>query len=129
MIPTIITNTVPTIIIALKCSTKITPLGLGSEFSLSIANTLELPKVNTNIPSNKVIIFFMLFSPNLHVQSLHFFISCISLSFVHKKFVIKAFFLGQQSTLIFSSTSPVIELLHFDSIVLQQTRFVNDYFL
>ena len=71
MIPTIITNTVPTIIIALKCSTKITPLGLGSEFSLSIANTVELPKVNTNIPSNKVIIFFMLFSPNLHVQSLH----------------------------------------------------------
>lgn len=71
MTPTIITNTVPTIIIAKKSSTKKTPLGLGSEISLSIANTVELPKVNTNIPSNKVIIFFMLFSPNLHVQSLH----------------------------------------------------------
>jgi len=36
----------------------------------------------------------------------------------YKKFIIKAFFLVQQSTLMFSSTPPVIQLLYFDSIVL-----------
>ena len=38
----------------------------------------------------------------------YYFISCISLSFMYEKFIIKAFFLGQQSTLTFSSILPPI---------------------